>query len=1259
MSQDPESSRPPAADGLSRRTFIGGLAATALLPAFRRAGASPNRTQTPAEIEAWKKTLFQAGQPLVYRAQSQPQAAFPTGGIGCGNVYVGVGGHLRDWLIFNNTGPVQVPNTFFAVRTTVAGREPVTRMLQTEMKGLHVIGQFGATFQNSSERVAAPGPGVQDVELVGEYPTAHLRYLDPALPVEIRLETFTPWIPQNAKSSATPGTVFLFRVRNPGRSEVRVSLLAALHNAVGLGAEGRARNFNEGWREDGVTGIRLAAPRGAVARLARPLELVAAAPGFQLAGVEQPEELTLRVLPSATPVAKDFALSPGKASVIWLEDASTLDLPAVEALADAVEQGATLVISGTGRGLLEGWAAALGGAPDRRADLPFDDFESGTFGKWKVEGKAFGLSPQRGTQPGQQPMSGFGGKFLINSFTDGDTPTGRMTSIPFRINRRYIRFRIGGGHWEGRTCINLVVDGRVVRTATGKDQERLEPHAWDVSDLQGKEAHFEIVDAESGAWGHVNVDDLVFSDLSGEPLPPAAAARLGSLLPLTFEATTWHPEKGELSLPARDQAPAQTLALTGYLELRRATQQADSERIAGEDGGPAVWERRVGKGRVVLLLAPLVPPGQRSDRRARQQALGFLAYAAGIQHTLGEGIHPHDRTFGELALATPAPGVTGLLSWSEPAALWEAFARQGALAPLPGAGRAEAGSERSTNAALAVETRIPSGKEVTIPVVLAWHFPNYYFNGHRVGNRYTRFWSGARETAAELASNWKPLREATERYRKAAYESTLPYYVTDCLTSQTSTIRSEVCVWLEDGTFAGFEGADGCCPMNCSHVWGYEQSLSRLFPELEKSMREADFKHQQRPDGGINNRIALPVEAGPTGEMPFADGHASGILKAYREHLNSADDTWLRDYWWRIKKAVEYLVRLDGEVPDGILEGPQWNTYDCVVYGPNSFIGTYYLAALRAGEEMARLMDEPETARRWRQIFESGRQRLVELCWNGEYFQQNLPDYERRTTQWGPGCLSDQLIGQWWAHQLRLGYLLPQDQVRSALRAIFKHNWRWDFADFRHRQRVYADQHDKGLLNCTWPKGGRPANPILYCDEVWTGVEYQVAGHMVYEGMLEEALTIVRGARERYDGQRRNPWNELECGGHYARAMANWSLLTGFSGYHHDGPQGLLCFDPVFQPNDFRSLFTVAEGWGSFSQQREGDRQRNELRLDHGRALLRELQLGTGSNPDRVTVRLGNRRVSPQMKREGRTARLIFEKPLEITAGQRLVVDLG
>ncbi len=225
-------------------------------------------------------------------------------------------------------------------------------------------------------------------------------------------------------------------------------------------------------------------------------------------------------------------------------------------------------------------------------------------------------------------------------------------------------------------------------------------------------------------------------------------------------------------------------------------------------------------------------------------------------------------------------------------------------------------------------------------------------------------------------------------------------------------------------------------------------------------------------------------------------------------------------------------------------------------------------------------MGDTASATKFHGVFEKGRDNLVKLCWNGEYFQQNLPDYDKRAGEYGPGCLSDQLIGQWWAHQLDLGYLLPEDKTKAALKAIYKYNWKTDFSNFNHNWRKFAGGADKGLLICSWPRGGRPANTIPYVDEVWTGVEYQVAAHLIYEGLMDEGLAIVRGVRDRYDGIPRapiprNPWNEIECGGHYARAMSSWSLLLAVTGWNYDATKGTLSLAPRLETDTLRTLFTV------------------------------------------------------------------------------------
>jgi fructan beta-fructosidase len=170
-------------------------------------------------------------------------------------------------------------------------------------------------------------------------------------------------------------------------------------------------------------------------------------------------------------------------------------------------------------------ALALSAAPPaQRPDLLVEDFEGQTYGLWRVEGEAFGKGPARGTLPNQMPVTGYLGKGLVNSFHKGDASTGKLTSPPVRMSRRYVNFLIGGGGYAGKTCMNLVLDGKVVRTATGPNtepggSERLDWHTWDVSEFAGKEVVFQIVDDHTGGWGHVNVDHIVQSDRRKQAAP--------------------------------------------------------------------------------------------------------------------------------------------------------------------------------------------------------------------------------------------------------------------------------------------------------------------------------------------------------------------------------------------------------------------------------------------------------------------------------------------------------------------------------------------------------------------------------------------------------------------------------------------------------------------------------------------------------------------------------------------------------------------
>jgi fructan beta-fructosidase len=201
-------------------------------------------------------------------------------------------------------------------------------------------------------------------------------------------------------------------------------------------------------------------------------------------------------------------------------------------------------------------AVYLLAAPALTADQPdilFADFEGKDYGAWKVTGTAFGSGPARGTLPNQMPVTGYKGKGLVNSFHGGDGSTGTLTSPEFTIRRRYISFLIGGGHHPAKACIDLLVAGKVVRTATGPNKrpggtERLDPASWDVKDLAGKRAVLRIVDEARGGWGHINIDHIVFTDRRPE------ATLLDARRTITAE-------KRYLHLPVKNKAAMRRMTL--------------------------------------------------------------------------------------------------------------------------------------------------------------------------------------------------------------------------------------------------------------------------------------------------------------------------------------------------------------------------------------------------------------------------------------------------------------------------------------------------------------------------------------------------------------------------------------------------------------------------------------------------------------------------------------------------------------------------
>ncbi|MBU7004371.1 MAG: hypothetical protein HXS50_02305 [Theionarchaea archaeon] len=609
---------------------------------------------------------------------------------------------------------------------------------------------------------------------------------------------------------------------------------------------------------------------------------------------------------------------------------------------------------------------------------------------------------------------------------------------------------------------------------------------------------------------------------------------------------------------------------------------------------------------------------------------------------------------GQMCLATASEGVTSMPQWEDLDELWSIFERSGQLLP----NRTEPSARgRTHNGALCRSLIVEPGKTKEVLFLIGWYFPNRFVNWDQrglgvadqkskfwLGNRYNGWFSSVQDVVKYAFENLENLRRKTEAFREALYSSTIPAPLLDAVATQMSIIRSPTCFMQEDGKFFGFEGcrgsstgcsceSGGCCPLNCTHVWNYEQSLSRLYPELERTMREVDLKFQMGEDGRIPHRTVLPLylprwhQDEGTSAVYAADGHCGTILKTYREYRISGDAEFLKGNWSNLKRALQYAIDTWDPDEDGIFDGPQWNTYDCHLYGHNSFVSGLYLASLRAMEELAAIEDEPDLAERCRNLFQKGSSSLDKELWNGDYYVQAYDRGAHGETQYGIGCHSDQLLGQWWAHQLDLGYILPRKHVKVALESIFRHNFRKEMEGHVQKPRTYLKVAEGGLLICTWPRGERPDPVTLYSDEVWTGIEYAVAGEMLFEGMLNEAIEIVRMARSRHDGRFRSPWNDVECGDHYARAMSSWVLLEAYSGFRWNAGEASLVFSPVSDAGEYRTFFITGEGWGTFGIKESVTGRVYTLGVNHGTLRIRRLGLPSSVSGKTPRIYLGKQDV--------------------------------
>ena len=577
-------------------------------------------------------------------------------------------------------------------------------------------------------------------------------------------------------------------------------------------------------------------------------------------------------------------------------------------------------------------------------------------------------------------------------------------------------------------------------------------------------------------------------------------------------------------------------------------------------------------------------------------------------HYNSNKLHPQSLHYGSHTLATLDPETSFKPYWYRSGwwdnlrEFWDDLSSDGLLKDR---GYSEPSQDGKTDAgSLAVTKKIKPGEIQTYTFLIAWYFPNRLHNWNQrltcdctggtcedqvVQNRYTMRFDDSWEVCQYYAETQDHLEGYSRKFRDALYGSTLPSYVIDAAAANIIVLRSNTCFWLKDGSFYGYEGCfndAGCCSGNCTHVWNYEQTLAYLFPSLERNMRETEFQKETDATGKMSFRAfhAFPGAISWDVVEAASDGQCGAIMSLYREWKLSGDTDWMNAQYPGAKRALDYACNAWDKDRDGVTESKQHNTYDISFYGPNPLSGIMFLAALKAGTRLADAARDYESAENYRLLYEQGRVNLDKALWDGEYFVQRLDNVDQYKYQHGVGCLSDQLLGQINAHLMGLGYVLPPEHVKQAIHSVYRYNFKSDFHNHDNTQRTYALNDEKGLLICTWPKGGRPAYPFVYSHEVWPGIEYHVAAHLIYEGYIEEGLTIVKALRDRHDGIRRNPWNEVECGHHYARSMASWGLIPALSGFNYDMVEGKIDFDPRINVDDFRCFWSTGTAWGVFSQ---------------------------------------------------------------------------
>lgn len=692
------------------------------------------------------------------------------------------------------------------------------------------------------------------------------------------------------------------------------------------------------------------------------------------------------------------------------------------------------------------------------------------------------------------------------------------------------------------------------------------------------------------------------------------------------------------SHPVFQNLPPGAIRLGGYNEIGEVKPEGKVLAKAS-NGAPLLVEGKYGEGKT-LVFATAVWGGWPSVEPGWGILLSNLvSYLTGTPYRLPSGLPKEAPTMGSMLIATNSTAQPAL--WEDYASLWKDFSIKGVVTQKEG-----------KDGCLTVKLTLTPREEKEVLFLLSWYFPNLYdYVGRPLGHKYEEWFKSAEDVARYALKNYEKLHSESLAFHDAFY-STLPHWLADAINAQFTTLYKSTW-WTKDGTFGVWEGMNACCGLQTTDVSYYGSfPVLMFFPELEKV--EINLTARAQSDKGEIPHFFPGRFDVPDGYWRI-DMEPQYILMVYRDYLWTGDKEFLKKMWPHIKRAIDYERSIDKD-GDGIpnIEGSAL-TYDgWPMHGTSVYVASVWLAGLRAATEMGKIVGDEEAVKSYSALYRKARQSFIEELWNGEYF---ILYHDVATGRKDTCCMLDQMNGQWYAHMLDLGYILPEDMVRSAITACYKYNRRplqggMGYIDW---------QKGECWVNGAWPRGGATVPEIGgQWGSPWTGTEYMFASLLIYEGMVKEGLEVVKAVYDRYNAGGLT-WNHIECGGHYFRPMDSLTILFALQGFHYDAPNACLTLKPRFNPQNHQSPFVLPTAWGIFSQEVKGGKQVDSLTVKRGKLVLSKLRLQREKKPARVLVEKRaqkSSKVALKFSWKDGELTLTFPEPLTLEMGDRLYIEM-